>query len=75
MRDKQEKQAQKRHIEDVQRCYDAVKACANLGAALATLTDTVFVMITQHMKTKTDQTLIMGACIKRLREYKKELEE
>lgn len=66
---------EKRHIEDVQRCYDAVKACANLGAALATLTDTVFVMITQHMKTKTDQTLIMGACIKRLQEYKKDLDK
>ncbi len=72
---KQEKQAQKRHIEDVQRCYDAVKACANLGAALATLTDTVFVMITRHMKNKTGQALIMGACIRRLREYKKQMQK
>lgn len=68
---KQEKQ----HIEDVQRCYDAVKACANMGSALATLTDTVFVMITSHMETKTDQALIMGACIRRLREYKKQMQK
>lgn len=72
---KQEKLAQKRHIEDVQRCYDAVKACANMGEALATLTDTVAAMITHHMETKTDRALLLGACIKRLREYKKELEK
>lgn len=63
------------HIENVQKCYDAVKECANLGAALATLTDTIFAIVEVHMEKKTDRALIMGACIKRLREYKKEFEK
>lgn len=65
----------KQHIENVQKCYDAVKACADLGAALTALTDTVVAIIGTHIETKTDRALIMGACIKRLRQYKKELEK
>lgn len=70
-----EKQRAAQHVKDVQRCYDAVRECANMGEALATLTDTAVAMIKLHMETKTDRALLMGACIKRLREYRKEIEK
>lgn len=68
---KQEKQ----HIENVQRCYDVITGCEDMGEALTVLTDTITVIIAHHVGTKTDRAMLMGACIKRLREYKKELEK
>jgi len=44
-----------------------------MGEALTVLTDTITVIIAHHVETKTDRALLMGACIKRLQQYKKEL--
>lgn len=70
-----EKQRAAQHVKDVQRCYDAVRECANMGEALATLIDTTVAIIKFHMESKTDRVMLVGACIKRLREYKKEIEK
>lgn len=66
---KQEEQ----HTENVQRCYDVITECEDMGEALTVLTDTITVIIAHHVETKTDRALLMGACIKRLQQYKKEL--
>ena len=53
--------------------YNTICECDNLGQALEVLTDTITATITGNVKGKTDQALIMGACIRRLREYKKQI--
>lgn len=53
--------------------YNTICECDNLGQALEVLTDTITATITGKVQGKTDQALIMGACIRRLREYKKQI--
>lgn len=55
--------------------YNAICECDNLGQALEVLTDTITATITGNVQGKTDQALIMGACIRRLREYKKQIQK
>ncbi len=66
---KQEKQ----HTENVQRCYAVVTGCEDMGEVLTVLIDTIAVTIAEHIDTKADRDMLMGACIKRLQQYKKEL--
>lgn len=55
--------------------YNAICECDDMGQALEVLTDTIAATIAGNIKGKTDQALIMGACIRRLREYKKQMQK
>lgn len=54
--------------------YNTICECEDMGQALEVLTDTIAATISGNIKGKTDQVLIMGACIARLREYKKQIQ-
>lgn len=53
--------------------YNLICGCDDMGQALTVLTDTIAATIAGNIKGKTDQALILGACIRRLREYKKQI--
>ncbi|MCM1220900.1 MAG: hypothetical protein NC548_41080 [Lachnospiraceae bacterium] len=72
---KGDKAFEAQHVEDVQRCYDAVSKCSDLGMALIALTDTIAVTIEHYVKNKTDKAGLMATCIKRLRGFKKDFEK
>lgn len=55
--------------------YNAICECEDMGQALEVLTDAIAATIAGNIKGKTDQALIMGACIRRLREYKKQMQK
>lgn len=55
--------------------YDALTECDSMGDALEILTDTVAATIVGNFETEADRALIMGACIKRLQQYKKQMQK
>lgn len=55
--------------------YNAICECEDMGQALEMLTDAIAATIAANIQGKTDQALIMGACIRRLREYKKQMQK
>lgn len=55
--------------------YDVICECDDMGQALEVLTDTIAATIAGNIKGKTAQALIMDACIRRLIEYKKQMQK
>lgn len=53
--------------------YKEVQACANLGEALEVLVDTVAATVAANIESHSDRALIIGACIKRLKRYEKQM--
>ena len=55
--------------------YNLIRECDDMGQALTVLTDTIAATVAANIEDKTDRALIMDACIKRLRGYKKQFEQ
>lgn len=66
---------QEKRTEISYKVYNTICECDDIGQALEVLTDTIVATIAGNINGKTDQALIMGACIRRLREYKKQIQK
>lgn len=55
--------------------YNLLQECDDMGQALTVLTDTLAVTVAANLEDKADRVLIMDACIKRLREHKKQMQQ
>lgn len=55
--------------------YNLITECDDIGQALTVLTDTIAATVAANIEGKTDRALIMAACIKRLRIYKKQFKQ
>jgi len=55
--------------------YNAITECDDMGQALTVLTDTIAATVAANIEDKADRALIIDACIKRLRGYKKQMQQ
>ena len=55
--------------------YNLICECDDMGQALTVLTNTIAATVAANIEGNSDRALIMEACIKRLGEYKKQIEQ